>query len=424
MNAPPRRDEALGANEGSGETVQQGEQQQHRSAEPPPPQAPRRPWREVLKIHPAADLFPLMSKDELDELAADIKRGGLTSTIALCDDHETGETEILLDGRNRLDALELLGVELFDKKGHKVGPLMHAYVYRGFDPYAYVISANIRRRHLDSEQKRDLIAELLKATPDKSNNTIAKTIGVDDKTVGKVRSKLEATSEIPKLTKTVGKDGKARPAKKEKLTRRERQGLPPPLPPPPPGPPPPSAKAIAEALGIPQLAPIVERLEALGKWRPAERMPREEVRLAVDLHDALIWLPKSIRSQLQKEIDSIIGTVQDHARRPPAALCPNDLAVAMHRLRKLLATPAVEKPVEKASTLSSIAMPGDAALAEKRQEHEATMIKPADLDAKRILRELANMQQGDLTDPGWFAGQLHFHGSRLNPLKFKWKASP
>ena len=34
----------------------------------------------------------------------------------------------------------------------------------GSDPYAYVISANIHRRHLTAEQKRELIAKVIKAT--------------------------------------------------------------------------------------------------------------------------------------------------------------------------------------------------------------------------------------------------------------------
>ena len=33
-------------------------------------------WRDVIKIHPAADLFPMMSPDELKALGEDIKRNG------------------------------------------------------------------------------------------------------------------------------------------------------------------------------------------------------------------------------------------------------------------------------------------------------------------------------------------------------------
>jgi hypothetical protein len=40
-------------------------------------------WRQHLKIHPAADLFPLMSESELKELAEDIKKNGLKNPIVL-----------------------------------------------------------------------------------------------------------------------------------------------------------------------------------------------------------------------------------------------------------------------------------------------------------------------------------------------------
>ena len=62
-------------------------------------------WREVLPVHPAADLLPLMTPDELKSLGDDIKSRGLLEGVALLD----GE---LLDGRNRLDAMEAVGVKL------------------------------------------------------------------------------------------------------------------------------------------------------------------------------------------------------------------------------------------------------------------------------------------------------------------------
>jgi hypothetical protein len=43
-------------------------------------------WRDVLPIHPAAELFPRMSADELRVLGKDIKTNGLTSPIVVWSD--------------------------------------------------------------------------------------------------------------------------------------------------------------------------------------------------------------------------------------------------------------------------------------------------------------------------------------------------
>ena len=40
-------------------------------------------WRDVLPIHPAANLFPDMTSDELRTLGEDIVKNGLTSAIVL-----------------------------------------------------------------------------------------------------------------------------------------------------------------------------------------------------------------------------------------------------------------------------------------------------------------------------------------------------
>ena len=62
-------------------------------------------WRSYLKVHPAADLFPLMSADELRELREDIEKHGLMSPIVLWSDDDKATVSVL-DGRNRLDGLE------------------------------------------------------------------------------------------------------------------------------------------------------------------------------------------------------------------------------------------------------------------------------------------------------------------------------
>ena len=71
---------------------------------------------------------------------------------------------------------------------------------------------NLSRRQLDQWSKRQIITEELKENPRRSNNWIAKSLGVDDKTVASVRREMQSTSEIPKLGCTLGSDGKYRPS--------------------------------------------------------------------------------------------------------------------------------------------------------------------------------------------------------------------
>lgn len=107
-------------------------------------------WRKRFKVHPAADLFPMMSDEELRELGEDIKAHGLRKRIVFL---QGSELE-LLDGRNRLEAMERAGVELEAKHWTPTNPS---------DPVAYVLSANVHRRHLTKEQRATLIvAEALR----------------------------------------------------------------------------------------------------------------------------------------------------------------------------------------------------------------------------------------------------------------------
>jgi hypothetical protein len=196
-------------------------------------------WRDVLPVHPAAELFPLMSESELRELGEDIKKNGLEQSVVLWspgarDDYYVHPNSyerkpkkqpiFLLDGRNRLVAMELVGHYPFlDKLLNNIRQqdcLYEEHAWNGHrqpdvDPYAYVISANIQRRHLTAEQKRELIAKLLKAKPEQSNRQIAKQTKASHVTVGAERKKLESTGQIDQLKKTKGADGKERPTRRQ-----------------------------------------------------------------------------------------------------------------------------------------------------------------------------------------------------------------
>ena len=158
-------------------------------------------WRDTLPVHPAADIFPMMTKDEIRALADDIKEHGLWEKVSY---YYEGKKRFLLDGRNRAEALELLGRRDHFDDGIEVVT----------DPYAYVITKNIHRRHLNVEDRQHLLITLIARSPEKSNRQLAKEVGVTDKTIAKARSKGEQLRSVPQLKKRTGADGKSRPATK------------------------------------------------------------------------------------------------------------------------------------------------------------------------------------------------------------------
>lgn len=192
-------------------------------------------WRDVLKIHPAVELFPPLGHDELRALGEDIRKHGLREPVVVIRQYrrrEGGTMDIreydlvLIDGRNRLDAMEGVGFTLVrDGKldpmlGHKalgLEPLTggaYAELDDGVDVYAFVISRNIRRRHLTTKQKRDLIAKLIRAEPEKSDRQIAGTVKASPTTVGTVRAEMEAAGDVSKLDTRRDTKGRKQPARK------------------------------------------------------------------------------------------------------------------------------------------------------------------------------------------------------------------
>lgn len=89
-------------------------------------------------IHPAADLFPMMGGEAFEEFVKDVQQNGVREPIIIW----KGQ---LLDGRNRSAACLRLGMN----------PLDYACDLESedVDPVAYVLSANLHRRHLDTTDK-------------------------------------------------------------------------------------------------------------------------------------------------------------------------------------------------------------------------------------------------------------------------------
>jgi hypothetical protein len=285
-------------------------------------------WRDVLPIHPAAELFPLMSPEELRELGEDIKANGLRLPIAITSDGQ------LLDGRNRLDAMEAVGVEFKFGRTTNGGPI-HIDIGTDdlsfpeivkTDPYAYVISANLHRRHLTAEQRQHLLIALIARAPEKSDRQIGGEIGVDHKTIASARAKGETTGEISPVEKRVGKDGKARrrPAQKPPKAKRAKGAEPSPQM----GPPEPPRDDIG-----PDSASEAGRLRARNEEleREARRLEIENKSLRRDVED-LRRENAGLRESLEQASGKFIKLsgdfleLRDRIGRPasPAALPTDD----------------------------------------------------------------------------------------------------
>jgi hypothetical protein len=152
-----------------------------------------------LEFHHLAEKFPLMEGADFDALVEDVRKYGVREPITQFEGK-------ILDGRNRYRAAEKAGVTLNDDNFVELSATI--------DPQAFVISANIHRRHLTAEQKRALIAELLKTNPGASDRQIAETAKADHKTVGVVRQGLERGGEIPHVDTRTDTKGRRQPGKK------------------------------------------------------------------------------------------------------------------------------------------------------------------------------------------------------------------
>jgi 16S rRNA G966 N2-methylase RsmD len=100
-----------------------------------------------VKVHPVAELFPMMSDDELQELANDIKENGLQHPIVVKDG-------VLLDGRNRFAACKMVGIGAEQED------------YKGDSPVAFIVASNLKRRHLNPSQKATIGVEIEPALAD------------------------------------------------------------------------------------------------------------------------------------------------------------------------------------------------------------------------------------------------------------------
>jgi hypothetical protein len=135
-----------------------------------------------LNVHPAADIFPMLSNEELDDLAADIKANGLLQPLIV---GVHGEDCVLIDGRNRREACRRAGVAPRVKE------------LNGIDPVTYILATNVNRRHLTKGQRAMAVAKLY-PDPEKGGRgkTVTKNVGVSSQYITEARTVLRWLPEI------------------------------------------------------------------------------------------------------------------------------------------------------------------------------------------------------------------------------------
>jgi hypothetical protein len=179
-------------------------------------------WRDILPVHPAADLLPILRPDVLKALAQDIQKNGLLMPVTLWYDKDVEPKDrraFLLDGRNRLDAMELVGINLLgltdqgDLKLSTSDRPQRTEHWDG-DPVTFVMSANLARRHLPMSERVRIAAELLKLYPERSDRQVAGNVGVSHPTVAKVRRSLEEAGDVASVTTTKDTRGRVQPRRR------------------------------------------------------------------------------------------------------------------------------------------------------------------------------------------------------------------
>lgn len=122
-----------------------------------------------FKVHPVADLFPMLADDELKELAEDIRQRGLLQPIVLDADGR------VLDGRNRLAACEMAGVE----------PTFSTY--DGDDPDGYALAVNGQRREMNKRQKAVVAARFSNLESRGDQRKAARALGIPESSVSEAK---------------------------------------------------------------------------------------------------------------------------------------------------------------------------------------------------------------------------------------------
>jgi DNA modification methylase len=153
-----------------------------------------------FNAHGPYQLLPPLTQIELDNLENSIIEKGVLVPIIV---DENGE---IIDGHHRK--------MICDKHNIECPKIVRSNLTEQ-EKRSEARSLNVARRHLNTEQKRIVIAGEISDSPNDSNNSIAKRLGVSDVTVAKIREKIGLKSE-----KVIGSDGKLYKSSKGKIVEK------------------------------------------------------------------------------------------------------------------------------------------------------------------------------------------------------------
>lgn len=156
-------------------------------------------------------VMPELTVEEYAELKADIAQRGVMVPI------EYDEHGHVLDGYHRLRICGELGIKDFPK-------VIRAGMTEA-EKLTHARKLNMARRQLTGEQKRELIRDQLKATPEQSDRQIAKALGVDHKTITAQRKGMETRGEIPHIKSSIDTLGREQPRYRNIPTIQEERSI-------------------------------------------------------------------------------------------------------------------------------------------------------------------------------------------------------
>lgn len=141
-----------------------------------------------MEVHPLCEMFPELLDDDLANLSADIATKGQMEPIVIYQGK-------ILDGRNRYKVLK------------SQGKAVKEIQYQGKDPAGFVISRNIRRRHLSAKDRADIEVRVRSwAAPHRPNgHSQPATVSSDEGSVSPVFTNAQMAEEAGVSERTISR---------------------------------------------------------------------------------------------------------------------------------------------------------------------------------------------------------------------------